>query len=276
MLKPLFVGLAAITLASFAAPITTNLTAAESLPEPIVISTPFQFCEYFTGRASVNPFSRTDCSGYSDVPGAPLSTEGIFRISAGQTVILRDFNMAYESIRFPFIFEGGKLIIDGGTYTTLGSCFIHLSYRDDTDETNADGLTILAGDFIAEGGLNRYSDSPLCLNFLNHYDSTQTENIFSQILGPDSYYSEFGTTTELPLAENLAGDIENIGKLYSETIEIGKINRTKFSVRKRTRSVVPTQEPEPESTPSDEPAEEPSHESPVLPKAPNSAIGRSA
>ncbi|MBQ3293825.1 hypothetical protein IJG96_01685 [Candidatus Saccharibacteria bacterium] len=266
MSKNLFTSLFALLLSfvsSFATPMA--LVRAE-VDEPTVVTTPFEFCEYFTAHTSVGDSSRRDCSSYPDVVGVPISTDAVFRIEPGVNVVLKDMNITYTSIRGIFSLMGGKITNDGGTYTTAGSCLVSISYNNYTGTSNAGSLQIISGDFIAERSVRRYSQTPICLNYpATPSDETRVE-VFRSILAPNSYYAEFGTMTEISLETNLATGVENFAKDYSSTDEITYINRTKFSVREHSRIVIPEptpEEPEPETpTPEEPESETPTAEKP--------------
>lgn len=272
MLKQTFLSIAAFALMLATLPVSRTAFATES--EPTVIATPFKFCQYFVegNRIMVGDSTKPDCSSYPDVVGAPLVTDGIYRLESGDEVILKNLNFTYNSLRAPFAVWGGHLTIDGGTYTTGGSCLFYFTYHyDGTD--NTDGVTIISGDFAAEGGYARYSQTPICLNFDANQGNEYNANVLQAVLGPNSYYSEYKTSTEIVLTSNIASGVENTAKLRSVVDEIAYINRTAFSVRERTLGqgeVGPTSE-EPDSEP--EP-ETPAQPEVTIPKAPNTAVAR--
>ena len=264
MFKNLFTSLFALSLSftgCFIAP--TVPVRAEANTPPTVLTTPYEVCEYFNSK-----FTNHDCTGVPNIPGTTLVTDGLYRIEPDVNVVLKDMNITYTSIRGIFSLMGGKITIDGGTYTTAGSCLINVSYNSYTGESNANNLQIISGDFVAERSVKRYSQTPICLNYPANPGEGLSQTLFRSILGPNSYYTEFDTLTEIPLETNLAIGVENFDKNYSNVDEITYINRTKFSVRERT--------PEPESTSETTPTPEPTTEQPtiVIPKAPNTGVAK--
>lgn len=275
MLKKFFSSLLTLVLlasgATFYTPFTTNVTAAGT----VTIQTPFEFCSYFFNRqhAMVGESSQQPCSAYSNVVGTPLVIDGVYRIDSTDDVVLKNMNITYNSLRAPFTFSGGHLTLDGGSYTTVGSCFFYISYGYD-GSSNASSLTINSGDFEALGGAKRYSQTPICVVYPANKGDDFNTAIFQSILGPNSYYAEYGTTTEIDIKTNLTKDVENTSKNHNEVDEITCIDRARLSVRERELGrgeITPEPEPETES----EPETTPEPDQPiVIPKAPNTGVGR--
>lgn len=274
MLKKFFSGLLALILlasgVSFSTSLTTNVTAAGT----VTIQTPFEFCNYFFNRQRVivGESNQQPCSAYSNVVGAPLTIDGIYRIDAGVDVVLKNMNLTYNSLRAPFTFSGGHLTIDGGSYTTAGSCFFYISYNQNGN-SNASNLTINSGDFEALGGVGRYSQTPICIVYPASKGDDFNTAIFQSLLGPNSYYAEYGTATEINVKTNLTNDVESTYKDHDAVDEITCINRARLSVREREPSrgeVTPAPEPEPEEPTTPETTPTPI----VIPKAPNTGVGR--
>lgn len=277
MLKKLFVGLVPAAIIT-----TTGLCAlpAQSATTTTIVSTPRQFCEYFNQYVSEEQFLE-DCSAYSDEVGAPLVTGKIHRLDEGQDLTLKDMNFTYDSIRSPFTLWGGNLTIDGGTYRTSDSCFFSLSYDTETGETNYDGLTIISGDFIADGNLGDLAKSPICLVPNEEATNEEAEVWLRRSLGPNSYYTEYGTDRKIDIETELLDSVRGFGKDRDEMMKIKEFDGNKVSVRvimPETKKVSVEETPEDEEIQDEEPETlEETNEAEkdaVLPKAPNTGVGK--
>ncbi|MBQ1528523.1 hypothetical protein IIZ77_02670 [Candidatus Saccharibacteria bacterium] len=273
MLKNLFTGIFALALATASVPVVANHTAAAD--NTVILTTPFEFCEYFINKASVNDFYRTGCSAYSNVAGDQLVTSGTYRILPGENITLKNMNILYTSIRSLFTFDGGYLTIDGGGYTTAGSCFFNLTYNNEGTLHRNNNLQIISGDFSAEATAERHSQTPICVIHDTDKGDEFNETILEGVLAPNSYYTEFGTTIEIKVASNLSSGVENYAKSRDEVDGITYINRTRLSVK--ARSVTPTPEPEPTLEVLEEPeTPETTPKTPtiIIPKAPNTGVAK--
>lgn len=280
MLKKLFVGLVPAVIIT-----TTGLCVlpAQSASTTTVISTPRQFCEYFSQRP-YNTQAFEECSTYSDEVGAPFVTDRIFSLSEDEDITLKDMNFTYDMIRSPFrLLWGGKLTIDGGTYRTTHTCFFDLDYDVETGATSYDGLTIISGDFIAENKYNDQAQSPICLAPGMQISNEEAEPWLSRALGPNSYFTEYGTEKKIELETELIDNIRGYGKGRDEMTRIKEFNSSKISVREILPEVrkapveeeIP-EEDEPQIEEEPEETEEISEEKidTVLPKAPNTGVGK--
>ena len=279
MLKKLFVGLVPATIIT-----TTSLCAlsAQSVSTTTIVSTPRQFCEYFNQYVPEEK-NAEDCSIYSNEVGAPLVVDRIYTFEEGQDLTLKDMNFTYNSIRSPFVLLwGGKLTIDGGIYRTADACFFSLGYNAETGKTNYDGLTIISGDFIAEGKLGDLAKSPICLVPKEEATNEEAEAWLSRSLGPNSYYAKYDTDKKIDIETELLDTVEGFGKDRDEMMKIKEFNSNKVSVRVITPevekdSITETLEGEEELEGEElEIVEESSEEGKgvVLPKAPNTGVGK--
>jgi hypothetical protein len=274
MLKKLFVGLVPAAIIT-----TTGLCAlpAQSTTTTTVVSTPRQFCEYFNQYVPDEQFLE-DCSVYSDEVGAPLNTDKIHRLDEGQDLTLKDMNFTYTSIRSPFALWDGKLTIDGGTYRTADACFFSLGYNAETGKTNYDGLTIISGDFIAEGKNGDPAKSPICLVPSEEATNEEAEGWLKLSLGPSSYYTEYGTENKIDIETELLDGVSGMGKNRSEEMtKIKEFSSNKISVRvimpEEKKAPVEEEQEEPQDEETTEERKEEEKDT-VLPKAPNTGVGK--
>jgi len=281
MFKKLFVGLLPTII------ITANLCTTTAQSTTVTtISTPRQFCEY-TNQFLEQEYAK-DCSMYSNEVGAPLVTDEGLRILEGENIVFKDMNFTYDMIRSPFIFEGGKLTIDGGKYRTSDTCFFSLWYNTETGETNMSGLEIISGDFIADNKHGDLAKSPICLAPDQKVTNEEAEKWLSKVLAPNSYYTEFKTDKKINLQTDLIDTVKGFGKDRNDMYDIKEFNSNSVSVRE----IIPSEEDdEEESGPEDqeeeansvelEEQEENTEESekepestPILPKTPNTGVGK--
>ena len=275
MLKKLFVGLVPTIIITTAGVCVLPATSATS---STIVSTPRQFCEYFNQFVTEEQFLE-DCSIYPDEVGAELITDEVYNLE-DKDLTLKDMNFTYSSIRSPFtLIWGGRLTIDGGTYRTESACFFSLGYNSETGSTNYDGLTIISGDFIAEGRHGELAKSPICLVPSEEANNEEAEAWLSRSLGPNSYYTEFGTEKIIETEKEIVDTIRGFGKSRDEMMKIKEFNSNKVSVRQIEPEKQTEQEEVEENIQSEVNAttEEELSESEAdisLPKAPNTGVGK--